>query len=115
MEDYKKYFSFNGVATRSEYWACMAIVIIGTIAMIVLIASESAILILSALVLAIALIWYNIATSVRRVRDTGLPILWIIAFFLPYVAIIALFVFGFLPSAIPPRRGASALQALIKE
>lgn len=94
-----KYFSFNGTAARQEYWAMIALTFASTISSFVMIGTGSTFLTLMALLLAIATIWYNLATCVRRIRDSGQNVLWIIGFFLPYLGLLVMLAFGFLESA----------------
>lgn len=94
-----KYFSFNGIAARQEYWAMIVLTFVSTISSFVMLGTGSTFLILMAFILAIATIWYNLATSVRRIRDSGQNVLWIIGFFLPYLGFLVMLAFGFLESA----------------
>lgn len=91
-------FSFNGNAKRSEYWAVVIGSIVGLVVVMMLLASESAFMLLVCLGLSIAILWSLVATTVRRLRDAGLPVAWIIAIFIPYVSFVATIVFGFLAS-----------------
>ncbi len=100
MENLGQYFSFKGKATRSEYWAMIGITFIAMVMMFAMLgaADQNPILLLAVIAMGIGAFVYNIATTVRRIRDTGQNVLWIIAVFLPYVAPITIIVFGCLPT-----------------
>jgi uncharacterized membrane protein YhaH (DUF805 family) len=84
-------FDFNGVAKRQEYWA----VLIGSIVafLFVLVGIEAAPLFG---LLAFPLLWILLATTVRRLRDAGLNVWWVLVIFIPYVSFVAHIVFGVL-------------------
>lgn len=88
-----KYFSFNGVATRSEYW--VMILIVAAIGIIVGSTESVALMIL----VGIPLVWFQWSTYVRRIRETGNNPWWVLLFLLPVVNVIALIVFGVMKPA----------------
>lgn len=101
MEQFGQYFSFKGTATRSEYWVMLGVSFLPILSIMTMLAGDSApspFLLLMALAASIASLWYNAATTVRRINDTGMSIWWIITLVLPYVGPAFIFVFGCLPS-----------------
>lgn len=108
-----KYFSFEGKASRQEYWAVMIILWAAAFAVglgfgINLMATASAesvsgigaSVLLFVVLLGVA-IWVDFATTARRCRDAGISPWWTLvlipANFMAFVGIIALVVFGVLP------------------
>jgi uncharacterized membrane protein YhaH (DUF805 family) len=94
MENLKLAFSFNGIAARSEYWAMLLLTFISTVIALLLLENTPFL----ALVLFVFIAWYSISTTVRRIRDAGLNMLWVIAVFVPYVGTIFSIVLGCLKS-----------------
>jgi uncharacterized membrane protein YhaH (DUF805 family) len=93
----KTYFEFNGTAKRQEYWGVLAAVIVAYV--VGIIALEGAALgALFAIVIFVAAIWAQVATTVRRLRDAGLDPLWVLVTVVPYVGSIATLAFGWIPS-----------------
>ena len=105
-----KYFSFTGVATRSEFWAVNLIVILGGwIALIgmlvfsagVALANEAVggLFVLSSFAAwFIACIWLILAVAVRRCRDADISVFWVIPLILPILFVIMTIILGVLPS-----------------
>lgn len=89
-----KYFNFNGVAKRQEYWAVIVLSILAIIVGSVALLDLSGLGTLVALAIFVATIWAILATTVRRLRDAGLSIWWILTLFIPYVSFVAQIVFG---------------------
>lgn len=89
----KEYFNFDGTASRSQYWA---MIVIATFGYIVGLATVDT-LPLFALVLMVAVLWYALAITVRRIRDTGNSLWWMLILFVPVANSIATIVWGFLP------------------
>ena len=89
----EKYFKFEGTSTRSEYWAMQLLAGIAFLMGFLLMASEVIVL---GFLLFFAACWYNLATTVRRIRDSGNNVWWILVYALPYISFIALLVFGIL-------------------
>ena len=90
----KEYFSFEGTAKRQEYWAMILLTVLASIIVIALAATQPVLL-----VLLVGVLWYNLATTVRRIRDTGMSMWWLVAFFVPYLNTVVGIVFGFIKSA----------------
>ena len=90
----KEYFDFNGTAKRSEYWA---MIVVGTLAYLVGVSMIET-LPFVALALMVLVVWYALATTVRRVRDSGNSLWWLLALLVPGVGTIASVVFGLLPT-----------------
>lgn len=90
----KEYFDFKGVAKRQEYWAVIIISILATAVAFVILEGSGALGALVALVLFVAVLWAVIATTVRRLRDAGLNVWWILATLIPYIGTIATIAFG---------------------
>jgi len=91
----KQYFSFEGRATRSEYWAMILIAMVGGVAGMMFLEAAP----LVALVVLVAVLWYQVATTVKRIRDTGNNVWWILTLFIPFVALIATIAFGVIATA----------------
>jgi uncharacterized membrane protein YhaH (DUF805 family) len=91
-----QYFNFSGTATRSEYWAMVVLSFVGMVVMFMMMGLSPAfpLLLLFAFVLGVATLWYNLATTVRRIRDTGNNTWWVLSVFIPYLAIIPVIAFG---------------------
>lgn len=103
----KPYFDFNGVSTRSEYWA------VNILSYVALIASAlvSAVVMMSGLLGVISsvmfmiaasliLIWLVFAVTVRRCRDIGINPWFALTLLIPYIAVIPFIVFGCLKSEV---------------
>lgn len=101
MEKYLKYFNFDGVATRSEYWGVniIAYLLLIPVAIVGVIFTLGGIIgaVLGALLIVagvVALTWVVIATSARRCRDAGINPWFALTILIPYVALIPWIVFG---------------------
>ena len=109
----EKYFKFDGVATRSEYWGVM---IIATLLAFVFAlfggfalgfgGSAGSVLgtIFGGLVLLatiVASVWVSIATGVRRCRDAGINVWWTAGVYVPYIGWIVAIVIGCLKTETP--------------
>ena len=90
----KKYFNFNGVAKRQEYWAVHIIAVLAMIVGFVVLEGNNGLGALVALGIFITALWAILATTIRRLRDAGLSTWWILATFVPYVGTVATIVFG---------------------
>ena len=90
----KKYFDFNGVAKRQEFWAVHIAGIIAIVIAMTMLEGSGALGALIALVALIATLWAIIAVTVKRLRDAGLNTWWILAVLVPYVGTVATIVFG---------------------
>jgi uncharacterized membrane protein YhaH (DUF805 family) len=101
MDKYKKYFDFNGTASRSEYWgvnilsyvALMFIVGIGFIFTLAGILGT----ILGLLIMLFGLVvagWASLATVVRRCRDANINVWFTLTIFIPWFGFIPWVVFG---------------------
>jgi len=93
----KKYFTFSGRASRSEYWLCVvAYIVLYIVAMILdfsfgLWSEESGIGTFSA-ILSVALLVPITAVAVRRLHDTNRVGWWYLIIFVPLIGGIALIV-----------------------
>ena len=107
MEQIKKAFSFNGKATRSEYWGVMLSIIGGVVVAMLMVmpametGDPSALVAIIFLAAIIAAVWAQTATVVRRLRDCGLSVWWVLATFIPNINIIPMVVFG----CLQPKKG----------
>lgn len=113
----QKYFSFDGVTGRSEFWGITVVASIGVacLAMIGLMLmlgglpsdegfSEGNIIMVmfGGIVLLTTIagcMWLSIATAMRRCRDAGINVMWSLAQFVPYVGTAAYIVIGCIPTA----------------
>ena len=105
-----KYFRFEGLATRSEYWAVYLIniaiffVLIITGAMFFGIGEtmDSVIpMLIGGLILIVALVgpsWLAIATTVRRCKDADINPWWTLSTLIPWINLIPWIVIGLLPT-----------------
>jgi uncharacterized membrane protein YhaH (DUF805 family) len=106
----KKYFKFDGLATRSEYWA---VYLINLAAFFVLLLTglvffgigesmDSILAMLAGGLILIASIvgpcWVAIATTVRRCKDADINPWWTLATLIPYINFIPWIVIGVLPT-----------------
>jgi uncharacterized membrane protein YhaH (DUF805 family) len=97
----RRYFDFSGRSTRSQFWMFTLIVLVFGIMAIVL---DAAVLgssepsLFSAIVYLAHLI-PSIAVTVRRLHDSDKRGWWVLIGLVPLVGIIALIVFGCLPSS----------------
>lgn len=103
----KPYFSFEGVSTRSEYWAVnlfsylmfmLSALISGLFMMSGILGIISGIMCM--VLSCIALTWLVFAVTIRRCRDIGISPWFTIALLIPYIAIIPFIVFGCLKSEV---------------
>ncbi len=90
-----KYFNFNGTAKRQEYWAVILSAFVAYIVAFTLILMDAGwVGPLIALWLTVATLWALLAVTVKRLRDAGLSIWWILVTLVPYAGTIASIVFG---------------------
>lgn len=94
----KKYFTVEGRASRSEYWAMVIITLIVTVTSLTLLATDVSLFMVIGFVAILTIVWYSIATTVRRLNDCGLSAWWIIASFIPWVNTVFTIVIGCLKS-----------------
>lgn len=105
-----KYFSFNGLATRSEYWAVYLInlavfftlLLTGVMFFGIGESMDSVIpMLIGGLIIVASLVgpcWVAIATTVRRCRDADINVWWTLATVIPYINFIPWIVIGVLPT-----------------
>lgn len=107
MDKLRKYFDFDGISTRSEYWG-VYLVTIGLLFPIMFIVGLFSIMggiigmLVSTAISVFVLVAFTIvyaATSVRRCRDAGLSPWFALALIIPTVNFVCWIVFGCLPSA----------------
>lgn len=101
MEQYKKYLSFEGRATRSEYWAVniisyLGLILVGLISVLIIMSGLFGAIIASLLFLlsGVVFAWVILSTTARRCRDAGINPWFTCAVFVPYIAVIPWIVFG---------------------
>lgn len=105
MENLRKYFSFEGTATRSEYWAVYLVTlgllfpvmfVVGVLSMMgllgMLLGTALSVFVLVAFVIVYA------TNSVKRCRDAGISPWFSLALLIPTVNFVCWIVFGCLPS-----------------
>jgi uncharacterized membrane protein YhaH (DUF805 family) len=90
----KEYFNFNGTAKRQEYWAVIILSIVAMAVGFVVLEGSGGLGALIALVLFVGTLWAVLAVTVKRLRDAGLSVWWILAILVPYVGTVATIVFG---------------------
>ncbi len=100
------HFSFDGRATRSQFWGTTIIALalfgLSTVFTLLLIgvSTENSALfafsILMFIALVIACVWVQIAVTIKRCRDAGISPFWTVGTFIPYIALIVFIVIGVL-------------------
>ena len=90
----KEYFNFNGTAKRQEYWAVIIVSILAYVAGFIALEGSGGLGALIAIVVFVAALWAMIAVTVKRLRDAGLNVWWILVTLIPYVGTVATIVFG---------------------
>ena len=108
----KQYFKFDGLATRSEYWAVyliniavfLVLLVTGAIFFGIGESMDSVIpMLIGGLIIVASLVgpaWVAIATTVRRCRDADINPWWTLATLIPYINFIPWIVIGVLPTDI---------------
>lgn len=100
----EKFFSFYGLAQRSEYWAVMLILFVASFfigfGLTGMLLSENTLILglILFLVIAFVSIWLTLATTARRCRDAGISPYWCLALLVPYVSLVATIVIGVIPT-----------------
>jgi uncharacterized membrane protein YhaH (DUF805 family) len=94
----KQYFDFNGTAKRQEYWAVYLLSVLALAVGTVIVEGAGALGALIALIILVGALWALLATTVRRLRDAGLNMWWVIVILVPYISFIATIVFGVVKS-----------------
>lgn len=101
----EKYLKFNGLSTRSEYWAVILIswavaFIAGMLMIGFAAAGQVGAVVGIVMVLAVIVVttWAGLATTARRCRDAGINPWFTLTMFIPYVNFITTIVFGVLES-----------------
>lgn len=116
MEKYKKYFDFDGKATRSEYWginllsyvALLVFVLIGFLfTLLGIFGSVIGLLIMLAGLVVCG--WASLATVVRRCHDAGINGWFTLAIFIPWFGFIPWIVFGCLKTEIADERNSTTI------
>lgn len=99
----KKYFYWNGIANRSEFWGVnivgMLLASLGYfISFALMVAGPVGVVlgVVLALAVMIAYGWLCISTSVRRCRSADINPWWTAAIFIPYVGLIVWITIGVL-------------------
>jgi len=102
------HFRFNGIATRSQYWAtnliaiaaCVVVFLFGVF--IAAMGEVYTIMMLPGILLyvgsIVAYIWVLLAVTVKRCRDADLNPFWTAAIFIPYVGWVIMIIIGALPT-----------------
>ena len=90
----KEYFKFEGTAKRQEYWAVILLSVVAYVAGFIALEGSGGLGALIAIIVFVAAFWAMLATTVRRLRDAGLNVWWILATLVPYIGGIATIVFG---------------------
>jgi uncharacterized membrane protein YhaH (DUF805 family) len=90
----KEYFNFNGTAKRQEYWAVLVLSIVGIAIGFVVLEGSGGLGALIALILFVGTLWAVLAVTVKRLRDAGLSVWWILAILVPYIGTVATIAFG---------------------
>jgi len=84
IEKYKKYFMLDGKASRSEYWG---------ISIICYVLALPA-LFFAGILGGLIIIWTLLSTTARRCRDAGINPWFSVTILLPWIAVVAVIVFG---------------------
>lgn len=96
MEMVKRVFGFEGVAKRQEYWAVQIVAFVYVVAALIIVGNPFLTDLTALLVLFgfIATVWALLATTVRRLRDAGISLWWMLVYLIPYVSTVAAIAFG---------------------
>jgi uncharacterized membrane protein YhaH (DUF805 family) len=78
----KQHFNFEGTATRSEY---CAMIVIGSLGYIIGTSTLETAPVFS-LVVMVAVAWYVLATTARRIRDSGYSLWWMLGLLVPVIS-----------------------------
>ncbi len=96
-----KYFSFEGTASRSEYWGVYVLsVLIGFVVgltfgvMMAVDVSFAIVGVVGLIALAVGGFWLSLATGARRCREAGISPWWAAALLIPYLGFIVAIVLG---------------------
>jgi uncharacterized membrane protein YhaH (DUF805 family) len=101
IEKYKKYFQFNGIANRSEYWgvtllsyvALLIVVLIGIV--FTFLGSIGSVMGLLIILFGLVMTgWVSLATTVRRCHDAGINAWFTLTIFIPWFGVIPWVVIG---------------------
>jgi uncharacterized membrane protein YhaH (DUF805 family) len=105
-----KYFSFQGLAKRQEYWATtlltffvgwvlyvLSILLAGVVAFASPMTGGFLIIIFT-LAWLVGSVWLTLATTVRRCRDADIHPLWVLLWFVPFINFWWWIIAGCLPS-----------------
>lgn len=100
-----KYFSFEGLASRSEFWGVYVlswIAILTSIFLMSVFASMEALAltifsVIAFLVIALSSFWISLATGARRCREADINPWWTAAQLIPYLGVIVTIVLGCIP------------------
>ena len=91
----KKYFSFYGHARRKEYWVVFCIVFIAEFYNRLLLGDIAS---AGSVIIKIPLIWLACTLTVRRLRDAGISLWFIILFFIPAINVVSFIIIGYIKS-----------------
>jgi uncharacterized membrane protein YhaH (DUF805 family) len=105
-----KYFSFQGLAKRQEYWATtlltffvgwvlyvLSILLAGVVAFASPMTGGFLIIVFT-LAWLVGSVWLTLATTVRRCRDADIHPLWVLLWFVPFINFWWWIIAGCLPS-----------------
>lgn len=101
---FKNTFNFKGVTSRTDFWLAVLFNLVSTMALavIVMLIALSIPLFHAAYYIpdaySLFLLVPNLSMLVRRVRDTGLSLWWIVSYFIPVIGIVILFIITLMPS-----------------
>ena len=105
MEKYKKYFDFDGRATRSEYWGVSLIAYVILLFALLIGAAFTMLGTLGSIIGLLFMLgglvicgWASLATTIRRCHDAGINGWFTLAIFIPWFGFIPFIVFGCLKS-----------------
>jgi len=93
-----KYFSFEGLVQRQEYWATLIIAHIAALCIVAVFVNSLPIIVGATL----AMMWVVVSTTVKRLRDARLNVWWALVLVLPF-SFIASIVFGCISSKPDPQ------------
>jgi len=105
-----KYFSFQGLAKRQEYWATTLltffvgwIVYVTSLIFAGIVAFASPMtggifIVLLTLAWIVGSFWLVLATTIRRCRDADIHVLWVLLWFVPFINFWWWIIAGCLPS-----------------
>ena len=102
----KKFFSFRGTTSQEDYWKVVIFLVIASFVVMLVerpfyynrMTTGNNLLDASLTLLWIPVVWVWVALSRRRLRDISRSFLWLFCLPVPFLNLLAIVVFGSIPS-----------------